>query len=424
MDNFLDKIFFRSRNLDYISQNLINLTNQTPVKRIFEALNNYSESSEVRYVGGCVRKIIKKEIVDDIDLATNLKPGEVCDALRKQNINYYETGIEHGTITAIIDDYKYEITSLRKDVSTDGRHAKVEFSSDWKEDAARRDFSINSIYSDKDGNLFDPYNGKKDLESGNINFIGDSENRIKEDYLRILRYVRFFINYSNQSHDLNIIKKIKKNIGGVSKLSSERLLDEFKKLTRSNAFLKLFKDKTSLELIEIIFPQLKNLENLKKLNSHAISNLSKVDFIFLLSLLIIDGTDNTDYFLYKFNISKKDQKRLKSIDFFYKENVSIKNFNEKNFNKIFYYNGRQTVLDIINYKLFISSKVEKKLLKLIETYKDKVIPALPIDANTLMSKYNIPEGKMLGNKLKLIEEMWVQNNFQISDKKIQKIIKS
>ena len=424
MDNFLDKIFFRSRNLDYISQNLINLTTQTPAKRIFEALNTYSESSEVRYVGGCVRKIIKKETVDDIDLATNLVPSEVCDALKKQNINFYETGIQHGTITAIIDDHKYEITSLRKDVSTDGRHAKVEFSSDWKEDAARRDFSINSIYSDKDGNLFDPYNGKKDLESGNINFIGDSENRIKEDYLRILRYVRFFINYSNQSHDLNIIKKIKKNIGGVSNLSSERLLDEFKKLTRSNAFLKIFNDKISLELIEIIFPQLKNLENFKKLNSHAIDNLAKVDFIFLLSLLIVDGSDNTDYFLYKFNISKKDQKRLKSINFFYKENVSIKNFNEKNFNKIFYYNGKQTVIDIINYKLFTSSKVEKKLLKLLETYKDKVIPTLPIDASTLMTKYNIAEGKMLGNKLKLIEEIWVQNSFQISEKQIQKIIKS
>ena len=419
MDNFLDKFFFRSRNLDYISQNLINLTNQTPAKRIFEALNTYSESSEVRYVGGCVRKIIKKEIVDDIDLATNLKPNEVCDALKKKDINYYETGIEHGTITAIIDDYKYEITSLRKDVSTDGRHAKVEFSSDWKKDAARRDFSINSIYSDKNGNLFDPYNGKKDLESGNINFIGDSENRIKEDYLRILRYVRFFINYSNQSHDLNIIKKIKKNIGGVSKLSSERLLDEFKKLTKSNAFLKIFNDKVSLELIEIIFPQLKNLENFKKLNSYALDNLSKVDFIFLLSLLIVDGTDNTDYFLYKFNISKKDQKRLKSINFFYKENISIKNLN-----KIFYYNGKQTVIDIINYKLFISPKFEKKLLKLIESYKDKVVPTLPIDANTLMTKYNIPEGKTLGNKLKLIEETWVYNSFQISDKQIQKIIKS
>jgi poly(A) polymerase len=424
MDNFLDKIFFRSRNLDYISQNLIDLTNQTPANKIFEALNTYSHNSEVRYVGGCVRKIIKKQIVDDIDLATNLKPNEVCDALKKKEINYYETGIEHGTVTAIIDNNKYEITSLRKDISTDGRHAKVEFSIDWKEDAARRDFSINSIYSDKDGNLFDPFNGKKDLEEGNVNFIGDAESRVKEDYLRILRYVRFFINYSNQSHDPKIIKIIKKNIGGVSKLSSERLLDELKKLTKSNSFLEIFKDNTCLELIKIIFPQLKNLDNFRKMNSHAKDNLSKVDFIFLLSLMIVDGTDNVDYFIYRFNLSKKDQKRLKSIDFFYKENVNVKYFNEKNFNKIFYFNGKQTVLDIINFKLFSSVKVEKKLLNLIEIYKNKILPTFPISAKTIMAKYNIPEGKILGSKLKLIEETWVQNSFQISEKQIQKIIKN
>ena len=424
MNNFLDKIFFRSRNLDYISQNLFNLTNQTPANKIFEALNAYADNSEVRYVGCCVRKIIKKQIVDDIDLATNLKPSEVCDALKKKEINYYETGIDHGTITAIIDKNKYEITSLRKDVSTDGRHAKVEFSLDWKEDAARRDFSINSIYSDKDGNLFDPYDGKMDLENGNIKFIGDAENRIKEDYLRILRYVRFFINYSNQSHDPKIIKIIKINIDGVSKLSSERLLDEFKKLTRSSAFLKIFKDDICLEIIKMIFPQLKNLDNFKKLNSYAQDNLSKVDFIFLLSLMIVDGSDNTDYSIYKFNLSKKDQKRLKSIDFFYKDVADIKNFNEKNFNKIFYYNGKQTVLDIINFALFTSIKVEKKLLKLIEIYKNKIPPSFPVGANMIMTKYNIPEGKILGSKLKLIEEKWVQNSFQISEKQIQKIIKS
>ena len=134
----------------------------------------------LRYVGGCVRKVINKEAIDDIDLATNLKPNEVCEALKKNQIDYYETGIEHGTITALIDKQKYEITSLRKDVVTDGRHAKIEFSSNWKEDAERRDFSINSIYSDKNGNLFDPNNGKKDLEEGLINFIGDTENRIKD----------------------------------------------------------------------------------------------------------------------------------------------------------------------------------------------------------------------------------------------------
>jgi poly(A) polymerase len=424
MDNFLNKIFFRSRNLDYISKNLKDITHQTPVNKIFEAINSHSESSEVRYVGGCIRKIIKKEVVDDIDLATNLKPNEVCEALKKKAINYYETGIEHGTITAIIDDHKFEITSLRKDVVTDGRHAKVDYSSNWKEDAARRDFSINSIYSDNEGNLFDPHNGKKDLENGHIKFIGDAENRIKEDYLRILRYIRFFVNYSNHKHNPEIIKIIKRNIGGVSKISSERLLDEFKKLSKSDGFIKLFSDKESLELIEIIFPQLKYLSSFKKQNSYATNNLSKVDFIFLLSLMIVDESDNTDYFIYKFNISKKDQKRLRLIDLFYKTNMNIKNFTEKNFNKIFYFNGKQAVIDIINFKLFKSNKVEKNLIKLMEVYKDKIKPTMPVGANVLMSKYNIPEGKILGKKLKSIEELWVQNGFQISDKQIQKIIKA
>ena len=424
MDKFLDKIFFRSRNLDYISQNLKDITNQTPANKIFEAINNYSESSEVRYVGGCIRKVINKEVVDDIDLATNLKPNEICEALKNKDINFYETGIEHGTVTAVIDEYKYEITSLRKDVKTDGRHAKVEFSLDWKEDAARRDFSINSIYSDARGNLFDPNNGKKDLEEGLIHFIGDAESRIKEDYLRILRYVRFFLNYSNHKHKPEIIKIIKRNIGGISKLSSERLIDEFKKLTKSHGFVKLFQDNDSLEIIEIIFPQLKNLAKFKKLNTHARDNLFKIDFIFLLSLMIVDGTDNTDYFFYKFSMSKKDQKRLKLIDLFYKEKVNIKNFTEKNFNKIFYYNGKQAVSDIINFKLFTSSKVEKKLIKLMESFQDKVIPTMPVGANLLMNKYNIPEGKTLGGKLKMIEEIWVGNDFNITDKKVEKIAKN
>ena len=423
MDNFLDKIFFRSQNLDYISQNLKDITNQTPANKIFEAINCYSEISEVRYVGGCIRRVIKKETVDDIDLATNLKPHEVCIALKNKDINFYETGIEHGTITAIIDKYKYEITSLRKDITTDGRHAKVEFSLDWKEDAARRDFSINSIYSDKEGNLFDPNNGKKDLDEGLINFIGDSESRIKEDYLRILRYIRFFLNYSNYKHKPEIIKIIKRNISGISKLSSERLLGEFKKLTKSSSFIKLFKDKDSLELIEIIFPQFKNLERFKKINPYANSNLIKTDFIFLLSLMIVDEADNTEYFLYKFNISKKDQKRLKLIDLFFKEKIDIKDLTKKNLDKILYYNDRQAVLDVISFKIFTSNKVENKLIKLIDVYKGKIIPNMPIAATTLMTKYNIPEGKILGNKLKMIEEIWVNNNFKISDKQIHKIIK-
>jgi poly(A) polymerase len=422
MINFLDKIFLRSNNLDYISQNIKNLSIRTPVNKIFEAINTYSSTSEIRYVGGCIRKIIKKEKIDDIDLATNIEPENVCEALKKNNINYYTTGIEHGTITAVIDEYKFEITSLREDVLTDGRHAKVKFSKDWKEDASRRDFTINSIYSDSEGNLFDPYNGKKDLETGNINFIGKAEKRIKEDYLRILRYVRFFLNYSKQKHKPEIIRKLKINIGGVSKLSKERLLDELKKIINLKTLEKLNQDKLSLELIIMVFPELKNINFFSKLNSKIIFFFNKIEFIFLLSLLIIDETDNTDYFLYKFNISKKDQKRIKIIDNFFKDRVNSKTFSENNLNKIFYYHGKEAVIDILNFRVIKSKKLDKNLIELIEKYNGRNIPKMPIGAEALMSKYKIPEGQALGNKLKKIEEEWVKNNFQISDKQVENII--
>jgi poly(A) polymerase len=424
MINFLDKIFLRSNNLDYISQNIRDLTNGTPANKVFEAINSFSLESEIRYVGGCVRKIINKEKIDDIDLASNLDPEEICEALKKNNINYYETGIEHGTITALIDRYKFEITSLRKDVSTDGRHAKVKFSKNWKEDASRRDFTINSIYSDREGNLFDPYNGKKDLENGFVNFIGEADKRIKEDYLRILRYLRFFLNYSNQPHNLEIIRKLKMNIGGVSKLSKERLLDELRKIAKLDTIEKLSKDKMSLDLISMIFPELKNIKIFSKLDSSKKDKLKKMDFIFLLSLMIVDDTDNTDYFIYKFNISKKDQKRIKTIYNFYKEKINSKTFTKKNINKVFYFNGKQAALDILNFKIIKSKKVDKAMLELINHYEKKKVPLMPIGADELMTKYKIPEGKQLGIKLKMIEEEWVKNNFQISIQQVDRIIKN
>ncbi len=422
MKKLLDNLFFRSNNLNNISLNFKKLSIDTPVLKIFQAINSYSPSSEIRYVGGCVRKIINKEKIDDIDLATNLEPNEICNVLKKKQINFYETGIEHGTITALIDNYKFEITSLREDVLTDGRHAQVKFSQDWKKDASRRDFTINSIYSDKDGNLFDPYNGIKDLKNGEINFIGDPNKRIQEDYLRILRYLRFFLSYSKKKHKSEIIKFLKMNLNGISKLSKDRLLDELKKILYYKNLINLSKDKLSLEIFEVVFPQLKYFNFFSKLNSYAKNMLEKVDFIFIISLLTIDNSDNLDYFLYKFNISKKDQKRLKIIHDFYINKITYKSFTEKNLNRIFYYKGKEAVIDIINFQLFKSKKIDQNLIKKIELYKYKLLPILPIKANILMNKYNMSQGKMLGEKLKLIEEEWVENNFQISNQQVENII--
>ena len=280
MIEILNKIFLRSKNLGNLNAEFQELRNKTGIELIFQAVESYSDESEIRYVGGCVRKILRSEKVDDIDLATNLNPEQIIQVCKKKNIKFYETGLEHGTITAIINDYKFEITSLRKDLKTDGRHADVIFTNDWKEDASRRDFSINSIYSDLGGNIFDPFNGKQDLENGKISFIGDAEKRIKEDYLRILRYIRFFLNYSKHEHDREITKVIKKNLDGVSKISSERLLDEFKKLFNSDGFLNINNDKFSSEIINLIFPQFKNIHLLRDLNKYARDNIKKLDFIF------------------------------------------------------------------------------------------------------------------------------------------------
>jgi len=422
MNTLINKIFFKSQNLNYINLSFKNIRKETEVNKIFNAINSFSENSEIRYVGGCIRKIINKEKVDDIDLAVNLNPIEVCDALKKKNIKFYESGIEHGTITALIENNKFEITSLRKDVDTDGRHAKVEFSDNWKEDASRRDFTINSIYADLEGNLFDPFNGKKDLKNGEITFIGDAEIRIKEDYLRVLRYVRFFLNYSKHKHNPQIIKIIKKNLNGFSKISSARLLDEFQKLVKSEGFLKLSKDKDCLEIINLVFPQLKNISLFSNLNNYAKKNLFNVDFIFLLSLMIIDGTDNVDYFIYKFNLSKKDKKRILFLNSFYSRKTTNNFFSIKNLNKILYFNGKEALIDVVCFKIFKSKKIDHNLLATMNIFKDKEIPLMPLRATTLMTKYNIPEGKELGNKLKKIEELWVDNNFQIYEKEIEKII--
>ena len=151
-DRFLYKKFGSDKSTKF-------LENIKEARIIFSQLNEIGKESKVRFVGGCVRKAICGEDIDDIDLATSFEPDEVKKRLNREDIKVVDTGISHGTVTAILNKKKFEITTLRKDVSTDGRHANVEFTSNWEEDASRRDFTINAIYADIDGRIFDPLNG-------------------------------------------------------------------------------------------------------------------------------------------------------------------------------------------------------------------------------------------------------------------------
>ena len=424
MINILSKIFKNKNSKNLFLKDFKKINEETNIGKIFNLITNFSDKSEIRYVGGSIRKIINNEKVDDIDLATNLTPTEVCEILRKNKISFYESGIKHGTITAKVDENKFEITTLRKDISTDGRHATVEFSNDWHEDAARRDFTFNSIYADLYGNLYDPFSGKKDLELGIVRFIGNPEKRIKEDYLRILRYVRFFLNYSKIDHDKNLKKIIKQNINGISKISSSRLLDELKKLILSAGFLKISKDKFCQEIISIIFPQLINLNIFKNINEHSKKITEQKNFIFLISLMIIDDSDNSEYFIYKYNISNEDKKRIRFLSNIYSKPFDKEIFKEKNLWKILYYNGKDYLNDLINFKVFQSKKIDNNLMELKEFFSNKEAPKFEFKAKTLIDKFNYKEGKDLGNKLKEIEKFWIENSFKISDEELNNIVEN
>ncbi len=421
MKALLKKIFQNKKISSDKDLKFLDLKNNKGVNKIFGAINNYNETSEIRFVGGCVRKILNDEKIDDIDLATNLTPDQVMQCLDKNQIKFFETGIEHGTITAVIDDHNFEITTLRKDVKTDGRHAVVEYTTNWKEDSLRRDFSINSIYSDLDGNLYDPNFGYKDLNVGIIKFIGDPENRIKEDYLRIIRYLRFYTEYSKIDHEINIIKIIKKNIEGLGKISKDRQFNELKKIFKLDNFLKLFKNKTSCELFSLIFPQLKNFKKLSNLSKPQEKILKNKSLNFVISFLVIDETDNSDYFIYKYNLPNELKDKINFLKNNSLNKDSAKIFNKKDLQKIFYYEGKSSTIDLIDFNL-LYFKQRKKLSEL-KTYFEKLDkPEFPIKAQLLINDYGLKEGRELGQKLKNLEMKWIENNFNLSKKDMEKVL--
>ena len=395
------------------------LENIKEAKIIFSYLNDIGKESAVRFVGGCVRKSISGENIDDIDLATSCEPDEVKKRLILENVKVVDTGISHGTITVILNDKKFEITTLRKDIITDGRHANVEFTSNWEEDASRRDFTINAIYADIEGRIFDPLNGISDLNNGIIKFIGSPEKRIQEDYLRILRYFRFFTQYSKADYDQNIIRVIKQYINGLNKISNERIFDELKKILTLKNIYKLFSNKASKEIFLNIFPQFKYCERLKIVNSLDSKLKGKYDNYLILAALILDETNNYEYFCHKYKISNIIKNRFKNISTNFENLKSNKFYSEENIKKLIYLSNKDYVKDLLFFSIGLNNKIEiSNVEKLVDYVSSWKIPKFPISGDYL-KKHGYGSDQKLGKKLKSLEEKWIENNF-VMDEKIVK----
>ncbi|MBS0222637.1 MAG: CCA tRNA nucleotidyltransferase [Proteobacteria bacterium] len=204
-----------------------------PTRRLFAALG--AGGIAARFVGGCVRNAVLGRAIDDIDLAVDKPPETVIAALGAAGIKAIPTGVKHGTVTAIADGRTFELTTLRRDVETDGRRAVVAFTDDWLEDAARRDFTFNALYADPDGTLYDPFEGRADLATGRVRFIGDADRRIAEDRLRVLRFFRFHAWYGRPPVDALGFDACRRNAGTLGALSGERVSKELLRLLEAPA---------------------------------------------------------------------------------------------------------------------------------------------------------------------------------------------
>ena len=198
--------------------------NEAPVRALLDALSQAGIAA--RFVGGCVRDWVLERPISDIDIAVDKPPETVMRALEAAGIKVVPTGLKHGTVTAIIKSRPFEITTLRRDVETDGRHAVVAFTDDWREDASRRDFTFNALYADRAGTIYDYFDGQTDLKAGRVRFIGDPEQRIAEDRLRVLRFFRFHARYGRPPFDGPGFDACRRNAATVSGLSGERVRKE------------------------------------------------------------------------------------------------------------------------------------------------------------------------------------------------------
>ena len=337
---------------------------------------------EIRIVGGAVRDVALGKEPKDIDLATDATPTEMQKMFDGANIRHKPTGIEHGTITAILDGEDFEITTLRSDTNTDGRHAEVEFVRSWEEDAKRRDLTYNAMSMDFNGKVYDYNGGMDDLQNKVSKFVGDPEERIKEDYLRILRYFRFQGRLTNPKWDAKIITAIKDNSNGLSKVSVERIWQEMGKILSGNNVSDILKYMEKTGVTKSIRLQARNTNSVQD-NQDAIISLARI-------------VDN-DSIAKTWKLSKDEHTTLLTL--------------VKNKDKTLTQKSAEDLLVDGKNKDILSKLAElqgnKELVKYIQTFQ---MPTFPINGNDLMV-LGISRGPEMGQVLQSLKTKWKQSNF-------------
>lgn len=361
------------------------------IKRLLKSLD--AKGGHARFVGGAVRDFLLGEHPDDLDLATSHRPEEVVRRLEAAGIKAIPTGIDHGTVTAISSDTIVEVTSLRADVSTDGRRATVAFTDDWKQDAGRRDFTINALYADPfSGELYDYYDGLDDLKSRTVRFIGDPLQRIAEDHLRILRYFRFHARYGHGDPDPHALEACTERANDLMALSRERIADELMKLFALDDPTPTIRLMLERRLFAPVVPEIGNADRLAALSvAEAEAAIEPHPMRRLAALLPMDPNAALRV-AGRLKLSNKARKRLASAA---EASLGL------NPRALAYRIGTESAVD----RLLLAGKPMDAA-----AIADWTPPRLPIRGGQLIAR-GVPEGPEVARTLQRIEGSWVAAGF-------------
>lgn len=388
------------------------LLGEPAVRAVFETLGG---EGTARLVGGAVRDALLGRPVGDADFATTLEPPAVIARAKAAGMKVVPTGIEHGTVTLIVDGRPFEVTTLRRDVETDGRRAVVQFTDDWRADAARRDFTMNALYCDAAGEVFDPCGGIADLKAGRVRFIGRAEHRIREDFLRILRFFRFFALYGAGRPDADGLKACAKLKSGLATLSAERVWAELKRLLGAPDPTRALLWMRTTEVLQKVLPESWGIDAVHRLVAAERKEGWAPDALLRLESILPPHRARIDALIERLRLSRAEAMRLLAWAEAPEADPAMP---EAELAKVLYRHGKEAALDRLRHALARErdeghADTAAALRGLMTKASAWERPVFPVGGKDLVAA-GVEAGPAVGKRLKELERRWIDSGFTLS----------
>ena len=390
------------------------------LQRVLGLLN--SDGGEARVVGGAVRNSLMGLPVSDMDIATSLLPEEVQRRAEVAGVKCVPTGIKHGTVTLVVDGHPFEVTTLRRDVETDGRHAQVEFTTDWRADAERRDLTINALYADQTGLVHDYTGGLEDIEKANIRFIGDAAERIAEDHLRILRFFRFFAHYGRGRPDASGIKASAAAREKIRTLSAERVWSEMKKLLSANDPFRALLWMRTAGVLNVVLPETEKwgIDTMPLLIAAEEKFGWPPDAMLRLAAIVPPDAERLAATADRLKLSTMERDYLNAFASYPKISDELSG---SQFDEMLYRNGASGAE--AGLKIALAHALPRaehdpaalarvgRLASLLDRTLKWEKPVMPVKGADLIAS-GLNAGPVIGEKLGRLEDLWVSSNFKLT----------